>query len=332
MELNVPEDPLRKIIHLSLPAVALVCSVSLLEPAQAKSGKEPATNEVSQISLTEQTRLIVPWDEMNSQFRKIYATARTDALQSLGPIVVLKEDKIILRNKGEEKVVTIITPQYHLFKSMAHIPLTIFCKLVYKADSKLTSEDLGELQTFKESFMAASKNLNEWKLSEGLLQKQWNIINPSRDFIDKVVKDGTVSKQSLQDFCRDMGPKCLDNANYSMSIEMSNVDKAVKDWKKELGEEDWRRLRVIIMAPHMPRNEERVMQYFFKHMKEKKEGHGIVYAENATSDEYARDLLGTHVLDREMGVNFFNDPWRMHRDLLSDAARLYLKKHKIEMQ
>ena len=37
------------------------------------------------------------------------------------------------------------------------------------------------------------------------------------------------------------------------------------------------------------------------------------------------DLLGTHLLDTDIGVAFFEDPWRMHRDLLGDAAATYIE-------
>ena len=38
----------------------------------------------------------------------------------------------------------------------------------------------------------------------------------------------------------------------------------------------------------------------------------------------ALDLLATHLVDTQIAIDFFNDPERMNRDLLSDAARDYL--------
>ena len=34
--------------------------------------------------------------------------------------------------------------------------------------------------------------------------------------------------------------------------------------------------------------------------------------------------MATGIVDTAIGVDFFNDPTRMHRDLLSDAARDYV--------
>ena len=36
------------------------------------------------------------------------------------------------------------------------------------------------------------------------------------------------------------------------------------------------------------------------------------------------DLLATHLVDTQVGIDFFNDPNRMARDLLSDGTRDYL--------
>jgi hypothetical protein len=37
------------------------------------------------------------------------------------------------------------------------------------------------------------------------------------------------------------------------------------------------------------------------------------------------DLLGTHLVDGSAGVAFFGEFMRMHRDLLADAARVYIQ-------
>jgi hypothetical protein len=45
------------------------------------------------------------------------------------------------------------------------------------------------------------------------------------------------------------------------------------------------------------------------------------------TEEAGLNILATHVLDEQIAVDFFDDPWRMHRDLLSDGASRYLKAH-----
>jgi hypothetical protein len=37
-------------------------------------------------------------------------------------------------------------------------------------------------------------------------------------------------------------------------------------------------------------------------------------------------LLGTHLVDADIGTYFFNDSQRMHRDLLADATEEIIRK------
>jgi hypothetical protein len=95
-------------------------------------------------------------------------------------------------------------------------------------------------------------------------------------------------------------------------------------WKHRLTDADWRRLRVIVMGTQLPRRGNLAVQYFARLFGETGEGDRVVYAEAIFDEARALDLLGTRLLDTRIGTAFFDDPSRMHRDLLSDAARAYL--------
>ena len=86
------------------------------------------------------------------------------------------------------------------------------------------------------------------------------------------------------------------------------------------------------MTSHMPRQGLLSFQYFSKLLNQAQEGDQIIVAESAgtTDEEQAIDLLLTHMLDGKVAVEFFKDPWRMHRDLLSDGAKEWLEKHKLQ--
>ena len=88
--------------------------------------------------------------------------------------------------------------------------------------------------------------------------------------------------------------------------------------------EQWSRLHVVIIGPHMPREGLVVMQYFLRLLHEPREGRRVVYAESLWEEPKAMDLLATHLLDGSVGEAFFGDFMRMHRDLLGDAAADYL--------
>ncbi len=80
----------------------------------------------------------------------------------------------------------------------------------------------------------------------------------------------------------------------------------------------------MILGSALPRKQGLTVQYFARLLGEPGEGPRIIYAESIRDEAKALDLMATRAVDTNIGVDFFNDPARMHRDLLSDAARDYL--------
>jgi hypothetical protein len=74
----------------------------------------------------------------------------------------------------------------------------------------------------------------------------------------------------------------------------------------------------------MPRAKHTAVQYFARKLGVPGEGLRLVYAEAIDDETKALNLLATHQLDTDIGVAFFNDPDRMMRDLLGDAASIDL--------
>jgi hypothetical protein len=93
-------------------------------------------------------------------------------------------------------------------------------------------------------------------------------------------------------------------------------------WKKDLTAEEWGSLTVIVQGMQPPRVDNAAVQYFARLLGEPHgEGRRVVYAEGLGDEEKALNLLGTLRLDGKLAVAVFNDPVRMYRDLLADAAR-----------
>ena len=98
-------------------------------------------------------------------------------------------------------------------------------------------------------------------------------------------------------------------------------------WQKQLTPAEWKALYVVMIGPHMPRDQECSIQFFERLFREPEEGKRVIYAEALWKETDALDLLATHEVDEAAGTAFFGDPMRMHRDLLADAAKDYLDTH-----
>lgn len=275
--------------------------------------------------------MIEPWVKVNGVFHKIYGKRRSEIKKTLDPIVIVKGNQLILVRDGKRQSFVLTSDRYDFFKIVSHIPLAIYVSLYDDTDKSINDDTTAELVELKKSILIARKNLADWKLSDSLIELQNSIIDPSLSFIDEVVSNKEVSKASLRSFTRKMAPLTLDNAYEAVKIELGTIDRNLRPYKKQLSKKEWNNLYVVVLSSHMPRIKERRVQYFSKLFKEANPGHRIIYYEGPPYDEAAAlKLVATHILDRNVAVDFFKDPERMHRDLLSDAAKKYLKKNKLK--
>jgi hypothetical protein len=158
------------------------------------------------------------------------------------------------------------------------------------------------------------------------------------------------ARPSLLAFTRGMAPLVMQNVTEATVAQLDAIHAQVSAWRHDLSPQEWDRLHVVIIGPHVLREDLVVMQYFLRLLHEPKEGHPVVYAESlcqepqaldllgtsafrmespsfiSWQEPQALDLLGTRLLDGDVGEAFFGDYMRMHRDLLGDAAKQYLPR------
>ena len=147
--------------------------------------------------------------------------------------------------------------------------------------------------------------------------------NPSR-FLTAAIAANTCSKTQLNTLIDDVRPTILKNVETATQLRIDNYHEQMREWKTTLTSEEWDRLYVVIPGASLARKNETAVQYFSKLLGERGEGKRIIYAEAQFEEKQDLQLLGTYILDTEVGIAFFGDPWRMQRDLLASAADSYL--------
>lgn len=265
---------------------------------------------------------------LNLVFREVYAQARHDVRDSLGPVIIAARGTVILLKDGKRDVKDIITPEYSVLKTVDHTALAVFVVLNDKTDSVLSQTTIDSLTRLQTAIGAAEGGIRDANLPPLSLSRSLMIIAECQDFLNKTLAARRVSDSDLSRFAFRLGKPSLGNADDAVVYELGALDKQVHEWKAQMTPEQWQRLRVVVAGGHMPRQHERVTQYFFALLKQKQEGGQVIYMDDMATEDDALNLLATHELDRRIAVGFFHDEWRMHRDLLSDAARKYLKDHK----
>ena len=262
---------------------------------------------------------------LNNEFRAAYADAKRRALASSGPTLIVNGDNFTLLREGRRVEANVAAPIYDPVKTIAHIPLAIYVTLT-PGDGAIGDDSLKTLGGLRELIPPAQASLDSPKLSAATLARQKQIVAASLDFLDDVAGRRKFARSALLAFTRGMAPLLMQNVTEAVRAQLDATHAQVSAWRRDLSPLEWNQLHVLIIGPHMPREDLVVKQYFLRLLDEPREGRRVVYAESLWEEPQALDLLGTHLLDGSVGEAFFGDYMRMHRDLLGDAAKQYLPR------
>jgi len=260
---------------------------------------------------------------LNNAFRAAYADAKTRVLASSGPTLIVNGDSFTLLVSGRRVEANVGVPLYDPLKTIAHIPLAIYVTLT-PGDGAVSDDRLKTLAGLRQLIPPAEASLDAVKLPAGALARQNEIVAASLAFLNDVTGKRRFARSNLVAFTRRMAPLVMENVAEATRAQLDATHAQVSAWRRELSPQQWDRLHVLIIGPHMPREDLTVTQYFLRLLHEPREGRRVIYAESLWEEPKAMDLLGTHLLDGSVGEAFFGDYMRMHRDLLGDAARQYL--------
>jgi hypothetical protein len=265
-----------------------------------------------------------PYLTVNGAFRAAYSKTKKDLIHAADPVMLEEGGKLVLLHAGKRSEREYQSPRYDEVKTICHVPLALHVMLLNQSD--LGDEPTADLGRFREKVVAAQKSLKERGFEGDLLSRQEKILTDSLAFLDGVVKRRKVSAEETKTFTLDMGKQMTPLVDYIAGLQLDTLDAAVQTLRKELTDEEWQGLKVVVMGSAMPRQGHIVVQYFARLLGEPGEGRRIIYAEGLWTEDKALDLLGKHLLDGPIGRDFFGDDRRMMRDLLADAAKEHLAK------
>ena len=266
-----------------------------------------------------------PLVTLNNAFRAEYSRAKSEALRKIGPLIIVEGTNVIFVRNGKRTEAQIQPPMYQSLKAVAHIPFAVFLMLDQSNFGQLTEARVAELRDYRKLIANAQSSLGDRGFSDSQLQRQQKIIDDSLAFLDGAIENRQVEKTALDNFARQITPVLLENVDEAARVELDALHSHVSEWRHQMTPDEWKTLHVVVMGAHMPRDSEITMQYFERLLDEAVEGHRIIFAEGLWEEPRALDLLGTHLVDGSAGAAFFGEFMRMHRDLLSDAAKSYIQ-------
>lgn len=271
--------------------------------------------------------------DLNQAFHYSYNNLIHETHNKLGkkgyPVIIMFGDKVMLFHDGKQETVEVIPHLYHRIKSISHISFGVFITLATNGIGKLKEVVKTDLEHEKELIESALEILDEEPIPEENMPTQRATLENAVTLIEDVLENGEILESRLSEFGKQNAPLYLDNAAFGAQLELDILHKNVMRWKKEIGDENWDALYVVICAGHQARYRELTRQYFQKLLHEIDVVGGnmedrVVYAEHIHEVDAALDLLARHINDQAASNTFFGDKMRLQQDLMSEGAAKYL--------
>jgi hypothetical protein len=269
-----------------------------------------------------------PLDEANATFRALYAENRLERLGYSGSAIVVQFDVLILFEDGVEVRRETFTPAlYHDLKAIAHIPLAI---VVVCSNALETPTDDGtwraELARLRDVWAPLDDAFLSERFPSDVVDEQRELLRLSRDLIATLIERPQPDDALLRSFALAARPLLLRSAERAAQAQLDGLHRVVEAWRGEMGPGAWDDLHVMVLGPKTPRAGNLQFEYFARVMGRDAAGERLVYAEGIFAPEPAMNLLGTLLQDRAAADIVFDDPTRLDRDLLADAAAAYLDR------
>ena len=267
--------------------------------------------------------------DINSSFINAHSAAREFDLAT-GPVILYRNGQLVLITNDTKVTANVILPAYHTFKVFAHIPVAIYLMLSPQGGGPIDSMNLQLLRSYYKKLEYVQRNINQITLNSTDLQNQKIILSKSMQLLKTIIDNERFNIKELISFTQGMLPFISANIENAARNQLDSIHRQVMAWKSEMAPERWKKLRVAIQGAVLARDGDLTKQYFKRLLHIEKEGFRLVYKELYFPPTPMLTLLATRSIDRGISVAIFNNPDRMFRDVLSDAAASYIRIMKFD--
>ncbi|WP_417387273.1 hypothetical protein [Gimesia sp.] len=268
--------------------------------------------------------------KLNREFINAHAVARKLNLETGGPIILLQDGKLVLVRNGAETTSEIILTEYDTVKVFAHMPVAIYLMLGPPGAGKLDTQRLQQLAEYHGQIDRVEKQIEHIGLEGESLKRQKQLLADSRKFLETVIQRQEFSTEELYAFTRSMLPMIQANIAEAAASQLDAMHRQVMAWKKEMTPEEWQKLRVSVKGAVLARDGNLAMQYFERLLNLEGPGMRLIYMERYVPPTPMLTLLATRSVDRGISIAFFDNPDRMFRDVLADAAAAHIREMKFD--
>ncbi|WP_227268197.1 hypothetical protein [Roseobacter weihaiensis] len=200
---------------------------------------------------------------------------------------------------GETHTIQPTPREYERLKCLSHIPLGLFSILSPYFSEHGARTWAPKLASFGEQIAGALEKLPmRSSKTDPVDDISRRILSMSDEFTQNTLSNGNPTAESLESYARAVRPAIRDAMDIAAKLQIDACMTALLRWKRDLGQEAWRQLHVLVttiwpVSEHSPR-----WQMFRTIMHPDTVGTHLIVGEGIRTDEDARDLVGRIVADR----------------------------------
>ncbi|MER6999453.1 hypothetical protein [Streptomyces sp. NPDC000410] len=213
---------------------------------------------------------------VNVGMRSNYATLKTELIKKLTPVIIVQNDakggKYFLVHNGQTISEQPISETFELAKSIAHIPLGIFCIIAPYLNKRVPPEHLtagdmfphdlemvayvgpsttnwiAPLQEFDRTITTARQKLEDARLPAQLQASCANILDKAHNFIENSVRDRSFTMQTFEAFSGAVYGDIRTNMKFASQVQIAGVKDIMTRWKAKVGDTAWKELYVVVLS------------------------------------------------------------------------------------
>jgi hypothetical protein len=272
--------------------------------------------------------------KLNNTFHEEYNGLVSKTIEGFGqgnqPVMIFTGDTLILLDKGARSAFRIIPKEYHELKALDHLALGIFTLIKSWQEGHLSEQQEKRLTNHILEIDKVKEDIKLYGFSEKVTDNQLTILRISQTYLITTLKSRKVDWKKNNEYAREISKFLLVNVDEAAQLEISNLHAQVSKWRKTIDTSSFKNLYVVIGSSHQARYREITVQYFDKVLNENSSvtaltENRLVFAESVFDEKGCLSMLARHIIDQDIGLQFFGDKFRMQRDSLSDAAAKYIE-------
>ena len=258
--------------------------------------------------------------QINLGMHADYAFARLQAAKKVSPLIMLVDGVLsfyrdgVLVDSAASSNMTI-----DILKNIDHIVLRIY--VIYSlVDKNLQVEQQRRWTQLEQQLKALEPELKALPFDSEQRARQIIIVKKSLNLLQTLSSEHKRQVQQFEDYFLTIRPLILLNISDAAKTQVLLYQHVTSSWLKQMTKQETKHLLLVVGGGMMAHHDSLEMQFFAHALHTTVKDKRLLYLDEQFTRQQMMPLIGTYVLDTQMGLDMFAEKWRMHRDIRAGVS------------